>query len=139
MELTLHTAGRRAQSDGGAAIEQTGTGLRAEFTLREGQTGGVMLESMCGPPRALPPEEIPRLAEHTGQFWRSWLGSSTYTGRWREMVSRSAITLKLLTYAPTRAPVAAAPFRLPQHASRAGHSGQHSPQAPDCTPSLHAL
>src|SRR5260221_14313505 len=118
MELTLHAAGRRAQSDGGAAIEQTGTGLRAEFPLREGQTGGVMLESMCGPPRALPPEEIPRLAEHTGQFWRSWLGSSTYTGRWREMVSRSAIPPKRLTYPPPGAPAAAATFRLPHPPAR---------------------
>src|SRR5258708_31277328 len=123
MELTVHTAGRRAQSDGGAAIEQTGTGLRAEFTLREGQTGGVMLESMCGPPRALPPEEIPRLAEHTGQFWRSWLGSSTYTGRWREMVSRSAITLKLLTYAPTGAPRPPPPLGPPAPAGGASHPG----------------
>ncbi len=139
MELTLHTAGRRAQSDGGAAIEQTGTGLRAEFTLREGQTGGVMLESMCGPPRALPPEEIPRLAEHTGQFWRSWLGSSTYTGRWREMVSRSAITLKLLTYAPTGAPVAAATFGLPEQAGGERNWDYRYTWIRDGSMSMHAL
>ena len=33
-----------------------------------------------------------------------WLAGSTYRGRWREMVDRSAITLKLMTYAPTGAP-----------------------------------
>ena len=36
-------------------------------------------------------------------YWRHWLGQSRYTGRWREMVHRSALTLKLLTYAPTGA------------------------------------
>jgi GH15 family glucan-1,4-alpha-glucosidase len=139
MELTLHTAGRRAQSEGRAPIEQTGTGLRAEFTLREGQTGGVMLESMGGVPRALPPEEIPRLAEDTGRFWRSWLGGSTYTGRWREMVSRSAITLKLLTYAPTGAPVAAATFGLPEQAGGERNWDYRYTWIRDGSMSMHAL
>jgi GH15 family glucan-1,4-alpha-glucosidase len=139
MELTLHTAGRRARSDGGAPIEQTGTGLRAEFTLREGQTGGVMLESMGGAPRAMPPEEITRLAEQTGRFWRSWLGGSTYTGRWREMVSRSAITLKLLTYAPTGAPVAAATFGLPEQAGGERNWDYRYTWIRDGSMSMHAL
>ena len=39
----------------------------------------------------------------TVRFWRGWLGRSTYTGRWREAISRSAMTLKLMTYAPTGA------------------------------------
>jgi GH15 family glucan-1,4-alpha-glucosidase len=39
----------------------------------------------------------------TAAFWRGWLSRSRYSGRWREMVHRSALTLKLLTYAPTGA------------------------------------
>jgi GH15 family glucan-1,4-alpha-glucosidase len=118
MELTLHTGGqRRRDSEGGAAIQRVGDGLRATFTMREGESGrGAVLESMGGKPRALPPAELERLAEDTSAFWKSWLRRSTYTGRWREIVTRSAMTLKLMTYQPTGAPVAAATFGLPEQA-----------------------
>jgi pentatricopeptide repeat protein len=117
MELTLHSAGKRAPGDPEAAnMEQSGDGLRATLVLREGQVGGVVLESMGGQPRAVPPAEITRLADDTEAYWKSWLARSTYAGRWREMVSRSAMTLKLLTYEPTGAPVAAATFGLPEQA-----------------------
>ena len=85
-------------------------------TLRAGQTGGVMLETMGGQPRRLPPGELQHLADETARFWRSWLRRSTYRGRWREMVARSAMTLKLMTYAPTGAIVAAPTTGLPEQA-----------------------
>ncbi len=97
------------------AIEQDGRGLRWTRTLREGEIGGVVLESMGDlPQRPMPPEEAQRLADDTARFWRDWLGRSTYTGRWREMVARSTMTLKLMTYAPTGAPVAAPTAGLPE-------------------------
>ena len=71
---------------------------------------------MGGTPRTVTPEEAQRLADDTARFWRGWLSRSTYRGRWREMVDRSAITLKLLTYAPTGAPVAAPTTGLPEQA-----------------------
>jgi GH15 family glucan-1,4-alpha-glucosidase len=120
MELTAHTSsdgGRRAAADGGAVIERTPNGLRATITMREGESArGVVLESMGGQPQALPASEIQRLADDTAAYWKGWLNRSTYTGRWREMVTRSAMTLKLLTYQPTGAPVAAATFGLPEQA-----------------------
>ena len=115
MHLTLHTAGRRSAEQGGAQAERAGDGLRAIFTLREGESGaGVVLESMGGEPKALAPDELDRLAADTTAYWKSWLNRSTYSGRWRETVTRSAMTLKLLTYEPTGAPVAAATFGLPE-------------------------
>ena len=116
MELTLHTSGRRAVSEGGTTPERTGDGLRATFTLREGETGGVVLESMGGEPRAISPGELQRLAGDTTVYWKAWLNRSAYQGRWREVVTRSAMTLKLMTYQPTGAPVAAATLGLPEQA-----------------------
>jgi GH15 family glucan-1,4-alpha-glucosidase len=116
MELTLHTWGRRAASEGGATPERVGDGLRAVITLREGQTGGVVLESMGGQPQEISPDEVQQLADDTGAYWKAWLDRSTYQGRWREMVTRSAMTLKLMTYQPSGAPVAAATLGLPEQA-----------------------
>jgi GH15 family glucan-1,4-alpha-glucosidase len=116
LELTLHgiaPEGLSAQ-DAGITLERDGNGLRWTRTLREGQIGGVVLESNGGPPRRVAPEEAQRLADDTARFWRGWLHRSTYTGRWREMVARSAMTLKLMTYAPTGALVAAPTTGLPE-------------------------
>ena len=116
MELTLHTSGRRTTSQGGTTPEKVNGGIRAIVSLREGETGGVVLESMGGQPRAIAPGELQRLVDDTTGYWKAWLGRSTYQGRWREMVQRSAMTLKLLTYHPSGAPVAAATLGLPEQA-----------------------
>jgi GH15 family glucan-1,4-alpha-glucosidase len=116
LELTMHgiaPEGRSAR-DAGITLERHGDGLRWTRTLREGETGGVVLESMGGPPRRVTPGEARQLEDDTARFWRDWLSRSAYTGRWREMVGRSAITLKLMTYAPTGALVAAPTAGLPE-------------------------
>jgi GH15 family glucan-1,4-alpha-glucosidase len=58
--------------------------------------------------------EAQALFEATVEYWRKWLSACTYTGRWREMVHRSALALKLLTYEPTGAVVAAVTCSLPE-------------------------
>ncbi|MCP2321925.1 GH15 family glucan-1,4-alpha-glucosidase [Hamadaea flava] len=96
-------------------LQRTEHGLTAFADLVAGDVGGMILETMPdGPPRVVPPGEILTLFEQTRDFWRSWIGRSQYRGRWREMVERSAMTLKLMTYAPTGALVAAPTAGLPE-------------------------
>jgi GH15 family glucan-1,4-alpha-glucosidase len=116
MELTAHPIAPEGLTFDSAGItwERAGQGMRWTRTLREGEIGGVVLESMGGTPRRISPEEAQQLEDDTARFWRSWLGRSSYRGRWREVVSRSAMTLKLMTYAPTGAPVAAPTTGLPE-------------------------
>jgi GH15 family glucan-1,4-alpha-glucosidase len=122
LELTehgavFHTPGLQLTVHGGGAgaMQRRGNDVGGELTVRAGQTGGVMLESAAaGPPRTMTAEELGGLFEQTVRFWRGWLGRSTYRGRWREMVGRSAVTLKLMTYAPSGALVAAPTAGLPE-------------------------
>jgi GH15 family glucan-1,4-alpha-glucosidase len=108
LRLTLHGAGRQA-------MQRHGDDVRGAVTVRAGEAGGLVLESAAsGPPRTTVPEELLDLFTETARFWRGWLGRSSYRGRWREQVDRSAITLKLLTYAPTGALVAAPTAGLPE-------------------------
>jgi GH15 family glucan-1,4-alpha-glucosidase len=136
-ELTLHTVG--ARSGPGTRVRRQGRGVRASWTLGEGQAAGVVLESMGGAPRRLPLGEVERLARDTSGFWRDWLGKSTYTGRWREMVARSAMTLKLMTYAPTGAPVAAPTAGLPEQLGGERNWDYRYTWIRDASFSIHAL
>ncbi|SES42473.1 glycoside hydrolase family 15 protein [Actinokineospora terrae] len=94
-----------------------GDDVQARFTLSEGQSAVVALTSVnSGGSAPVPPSPQSAAEELEGcrAFWLSWLRSSTYRGRWQQMVHRSAITLKLLTYHPTGAPIAAATLGLPE-------------------------
>jgi GH15 family glucan-1,4-alpha-glucosidase len=96
-------------------LQRRGDDVSARFTLHAGETAGVVLESApIGPPQALDPKAIRDRFLRTVEFWRAWLNRSTYHGRWRESVMRSAMTLKLMTYAPTGAIIAAVTAGLPE-------------------------
>jgi len=97
-------------------VDHDGRDVTAEFTLAEGQSAVFALDEVSGDavPRPCSDEEARALGEATINFWRNWLSSSRYRGRWREVVQRSALTLKLLTYVPTGAIVAAATTSLPE-------------------------
>ena len=99
-----------------ATIDDASDGdLRASVRLEEGQLRGLILETgPTGAPSVVRVAEARRLFDDTVRFWQNWVEQSTYTGRWREEVQRSAITLKLLTYAPTGGLVAAPTAGLPE-------------------------
>lgn len=89
--------------------------LHAELTLRAGQVRGAVLETgTTGPARQYRVAEVEELLAQTTSFWERWLARSTYVGRWREQLRRSAITLKLMTYAPSGGLVAAPTASLPE-------------------------
>ncbi len=108
--------GQEVVLHGAAGAERSGDGdVRLDFTLQAGEVRGFMLET--APTRAPQPmnqAEAIELFEQTVRYWRSWLSRCTYQGRWREMVHRSAMALKLMTYAPTGALVAATTTGLPE-------------------------
>ncbi|HWC29513.1 MAG TPA: glycoside hydrolase family 15 protein, partial [Dehalococcoidia bacterium] len=102
-------------ADNGAVLREEDGGIFAEVMLSAGDTGAIILESQPdSPPRRVPAAEVLRMFEETRDFWRDWLSHSTYKGRWREEVERSAITLKLMTYAPSGALIAAPTAGLPE-------------------------
>lgn len=87
----------------------------ARFTVKEG--GRVPFELVWTPTRTSePPAQDPNeCLKSTEAFWREWSGKCTYRGRWWDVVVRSFIVLKALTYAPTGGLVAAATTSLPEN------------------------
>jgi GH15 family glucan-1,4-alpha-glucosidase len=97
----------------GNELGQEGAAAVAEVTLDRGERAAFVL-SVGTPGRAWDEEAVELAFRDTVAFWRGWIAKSRYRGRWREVVDRSAITLKLLTYLPTGAVVAAPTTSLPE-------------------------
>ena len=87
-----------------------------DFTLQPGETAEFALRYITkeNADGLHAPVDGNRLMNETLAFWREWLSQCRYDGRWREIVLRSALTLKLLTHHPTGAIVAAPTCSLPE-------------------------
>jgi GH15 family glucan-1,4-alpha-glucosidase len=107
LELALHTK---------VPLIPTEHGVAGEFELEEGESIAFVLEHVPAgsTPATCNLDEIAGLYEHSIAYWRKWLAQSKYQGRWRETVNRSALALKLLTYEPSGAIVAAPTASLPE-------------------------
>ncbi|WP_350600398.1 glycoside hydrolase family 15 protein [Pseudomonas sp. 65/3-MNA-CIBAN-0223] len=84
----------------------------AQFSLEQDQSAQFMLGGVDDPRFKQGAADM--CMERTLKFWRDWSGQSNYRGRWREMVNRSALALKLLTSRKHGAILAAATFGLPE-------------------------
>ncbi|WP_328972128.1 glycoside hydrolase family 15 protein [Streptomyces sp. NBC_00239] len=91
--------------------------VQGAVTLTRGERAGASF-TVAGPDEPAPPLPdaggVERDLWATVNFWQDWMGTTRYRGRWPDMVHRSAITLKLLTYLPSGAPIAAATLGLPE-------------------------
>ena len=89
----------------------------AQFALEEGEDAAFVLQQLKegeGPEEVLSSAPFQDRLQGTLDYWRRWISGSTYRGRWREMVNRSALALKLMVYDPTGALVAAPTMGLPE-------------------------
>ncbi|WP_433298665.1 glycoside hydrolase family 15 protein [Pseudonocardia sp. CA-142604] len=112
--LTLHVV-REPGDELLAKVRIDENDLHVSVALKAGDVRGVVLESAAeGPPREIRVAEFQQMHDETVRHWRNWLHRSTYKGRWREVLQRSAITLKLMTYAPSGGLVAAPTTGLPE-------------------------
>lgn len=112
-DVTFHAAGQpsiRLASDQPLQIDAQAA--VAQFTLEHNETAAFMLGGSDDPRFAEGAGEL--CMERTLKYWRGWIGQSNYRGRWREIVNRSALALKLLTSRRHGAILAAATFGLPE-------------------------
>ena len=112
-DVTFHAAGQpsiRLASD--QALQIDAQAAVAQFTLEHNESAAFMLGGSDDPRFAQGAAEL--CMERTLKYWRGWIGQSNYRGRWREMVNRSALALKLLTSRRQGAILAAATFGLPE-------------------------
>ncbi|OJT49939.1 glycoside hydrolase family 15 protein [Pseudomonas moraviensis] len=112
-DVTFHAAGQpsiRLASD--QALQIDAQAAVAQFTLEHNETAAFMLGGSDDPRFAEGAGEL--CMERTLKYWRGWIGQSNYRGRWREIVNRSALALKLLTSRRHGAILAAATFGLPE-------------------------
>jgi GH15 family glucan-1,4-alpha-glucosidase len=108
-------AGLKLALSSQVSLHATERGASARFVLNEGEQTTFVLHPLAEGCEAPPTEEqANELFEEAVRFWRQWLSKCTYRGRWREIVYRSALVLKLLTYDPTGAIVAAPTCSLPE-------------------------
>ena len=97
------------------AMQQDSDGdIVSDFSLQGGSTATFVLSGLAAPDQRLDLEVVNQRFHQTARFWKSWIAKSKYKGRWREMVHRSALMLKLLISREHGSLIAAPTFALPE-------------------------
>jgi GH15 family glucan-1,4-alpha-glucosidase len=93
-----------------------GDDVVATFTLNSNEAVNFILETEEAGGESPTAEEtfVRRSHAHTVRYWRDWINKNSYDGRWQDMVSRSALALKLLSSATYGSIAAAGTFGLPE-------------------------
>jgi GH15 family glucan-1,4-alpha-glucosidase len=121
------------------ALEQHSQDVVSHFKLQTGESATFVLG--VPRPRGQRPE-IELLGQRfhqTSHFWKKWIAKSKYKGRWREMVNRSALVLKLLTSREHGSLIAAPTFSLPEAIGGVRNWDYRYTWLRDATFSLYAL
>lgn len=98
-------------------LEERDGAAVGRFTLKEDESATFVLSEVssgAGPGELISESAFQELLTRTMDYWRRWVSGCTYHGRWREVVTRSALALKLMVYDPTGALVAAPTMGLPE-------------------------
>jgi GH15 family glucan-1,4-alpha-glucosidase len=111
----------------------------AEFTCESEKSAGFVLENASDGEKSSRPRYIANAFKETLNFWQNWMAKSRYKGRWREMVNRSALTLKLLTSRRHGSIVAAPTFGLPEEVGGARNWDYRFTWIRDASFSIYAL
>ena len=89
--------------------------ISGRIELAQGSSAILSLSASHREPLVIPGrDDSERRLERTVNFWPQWADRSEYNGSWREAVVRSTLALKLLTFAPSGAIVAAPTTSLPE-------------------------
>jgi GH15 family glucan-1,4-alpha-glucosidase len=96
------------------ALEQQSQDAVSHFSLRSGEAVTFVFGGVRPQGQRPEMERVEERFHETSRFWKKWIAKSKYKGRWREMVNRSALMLKLLTSCDHGSLIAAPTFSLPE-------------------------
>lgn len=97
-----------------AALKGEGMTTESDFTVGAGKTMSFILTSASSLEPVPDSPTCEQSLQETTSFWIDWMSHSTYRGRYQQIVDRSLMTLKALTYRPSGGIVAAVTSSLPE-------------------------